>query len=157
MVGKDYEQGGIIKHGAKMINAVSNSEVPAITIMMGASFGAGNYAMCGRAYNPRFLFSYPNSMIAVMGSEQLAGVMELVQRQAAEKSGKPFDENQAAMMKMMMKAEIEKQSNAFYATGQGWDDAVIDPRDTRNVLSICLATIFQNEVKGTQEWGIYRM
>jgi acetyl-CoA carboxylase carboxyltransferase component len=83
--------------------------------------------------------------------------MELVQRQAAEKSGKPFDENQAAMMKMMMKAEIEKQSNAFYATGQGWDDGVIDPRDTRNVLSICLATIFQNEVKGTQEWGIYRM
>lgn len=157
MVGKNYEHEGIIKHGAKMINAVSNSEVPAITIMMGASFGAGNYAMCGRAYNPRFLFSYPNSMIAVMGSEQLAGVMELVQRQAAEKAGKPFDENQAAMVKMMMKAEIEKQSNAFYATGQGWDDGIIDPRDTRNVLSVCLATIYQNQVKGTQEWGIYRM
>jgi acetyl-CoA carboxylase carboxyltransferase component len=118
MVGKEYEQSGMIKDGAKMINAVSNSEVPMFTLMMGASFGAGNYAMCGRAYNPRFLFSYPNSMIAVMGSEQLAGVMQMVSREAAIKSGQQFDEAQAAQMKEFMKGEIEKQSNAFFATGQ---------------------------------------
>jgi acetyl-CoA carboxylase carboxyltransferase component len=157
MVGKQYEQAGIIKDGAKMINAVSNSEVPMFTIMMAASYGAGNYAMCGRAYNPRFLFSYPNSMIAVMGSEQLAGVMQMVAKEGAIKSGKEWDENQAAQMKEFMKAEIEKQSNAFFATGQLWDDGIIDPRDTRNVLGLILTLTYINEVKGTNAWGVYRM
>jgi acetyl-CoA carboxylase carboxyltransferase component len=157
MVGKQYEQAGIIKDGAKMINAVSNSEVPMFTIMMAASYGAGNYAMCGRAYNPRFLFSYPNSMIAVMGSEQLAGVMQMVAKEGAIKSGKEWDENQAAQMKEFMKAEIEKQSNAFFATGQLWDDGIIDPRDTRNVLGLILTLTYMNEVKGTNAWGVYRM
>ncbi len=157
MVGKQYEQNGIIKDGAKMINAVSNSEVPMFTLMMGASYGAGNYAMCGRAYNPRFLFSYPNSMIAVMGSEQLAGVMQMVSREAAIKSGQQFDETQAAQMKEFMKAEIEKQSNAFFATGQLWDDGIIDPRDTRHVFGLVLALTYMNEVKGTNAWGVYRM
>jgi acyl-CoA carboxylase subunit beta len=157
MVGKQYEQSGIIKDGAKMINAVSNSEVPMFTIMMGASFGAGNYAMCGRAYNPRFLFSYPNSMIAVMGAEQLAGVMEMVAREGAIKSGAKYDENQAAQMKEYMKGEIEKQSNAFFATGQLWDDGIIDPRDTRNVMGLVLAATYMQEVKGTNAWGVFRM
>jgi acyl-CoA carboxylase subunit beta len=157
MVGKQYEQSGIIKDGAKMINAVSNSEVPMFTIMMGASFGAGNYAMCGRAYNPRFLFSYPNSMIAVMGAEQLAGVMEMVAREGAMKSGAAYDEKQAAQMKEYMKGEIEKQSNAFFATGQLWDDGIIDPRDTRNVMGLVLAATYTQEVKGTNAWGVYRM
>lgn len=157
MVGKDYEQSGIIKDGAKMINAVSNSEVPMFTIMMGASFGAGNYAMCGRAYNPRFLFSYPNSMIAVMGAEQLAGVMEMVAREGALKSGAAYDENQAAQMKEYMKGEIEKQSNAFFATGQLWDDGIIDPSDTRNVMGLVLAATYMQEVKGTNAWGVFRM
>ncbi|MBP6659936.1 MAG: acyl-CoA carboxylase subunit beta [Chitinophagales bacterium] len=157
MVGKEYEQNGMIKDGAKMINAVSNSEVPMFTLMMGASFGAGNYAMCGRAYNPRFLFSYPNSMIAVMGSEQLAGVMQMVSREAAIKSGQQFDEAQAAQMKEFMKGEIEKQSNAFFATGQLWDDGIIDPRDTRHVFGLVLALTYMNEVKGTNSYGIYRM
>ena len=157
MVGKEYEQNGMIKDGAKMINAVSNSEVPMFTLMMGASFGAGNYAMCGRAYNPRFLFSYPNSMIAVMGSEQLAGVMQMVSREAAIKSGQQFDETQAAQMKEFMKGEIEKQSNAFFATGQLWDDGIIDPRDTRHVFGLVLALTYMNEVKGTNSYGIYRM
>lgn len=157
MVGKEYEQNGIIKDGAKMINAVSNSEVPMFTIMMGASFGAGNYAMCGRAYNPRFLFSYPNSMIAVMGAEQLAGVMEMVARDGAMKSGAAYDENQAAQMKEYMKGEIEKQSNAFFATGQLWDDGIIDPRDTRNVMGLVLALTYLQEVKGTNAWGVFRM
>ena len=157
MVGKQYEQAGMIKDGAKMINAVSNSEVPMFTLMMGASFGAGNYAMCGRAYNPRFLFSYPNSMIAVMGSEQLAGVMQMVSREAANKSGQQFDEALAAQMKEFMKAEIEKQSNAFFATGQLWDDGIIDPRDTRHIFGLVLALTYMNEVKGTNAWGVYRM
>lgn len=157
MVGKQYEQNGIIKDGAKMINAVSNSEVPMFTIMMAASYGAGNYAMCGRAYNPRFLFSYPNSMIAVMGSEQLAGVMQMVAKEGALKSGKPWDENQAEQMKEFMKGEIEKQSNAFFASGQLWDDGIIDPRDTRNVLGLVLSLTYMNEVKGTNAWGVYRM
>jgi len=157
MVGKEYEQNGMIKDGAKMINAVSNSEVPMFTLLMGASFGAGNYAMCGRAYNPRFLFSYPNSMIAVMGSEQLAGVMQMVSREAAIKSGQQFDEVQAAQMKEFMKGEIEKQSNAFFATGQLWDDGIIDPRDTRYVFGLVLALTYMNEVKGTNSYGVYRM
>ncbi len=157
MVGKDYERSGIIKDGAKMINAVSNSEVPMFTIMMAASFGAGNYAMCGRAYNPRFIFSYPNSMIAVMGAEQLAGVMQMVAKEGALKSGKSWDENQAEQMKAFMKLEIEKQSNAFFATGQLWDDGIIDPRDTRHVMGLILALTYLQKVKGTNAWGVYRM
>jgi acetyl-CoA carboxylase carboxyltransferase component len=157
MVGKQYEESGMIKDGAKMINAVSNSQVPMFTLIMGASYGAGNYAMCGRAYEPRFLFTYPNSMIAVMGSEQLAGVMQMVGREAAIKSGQQFDEAQSAQMKEFMKAEIEKQSNAFFASGQLWDDGIIDPRDTRNVFGLVLALAYLNEVKGTQTWGVYRM
>ncbi|HNI02732.1 MAG TPA: carboxyl transferase domain-containing protein, partial [Chitinophagales bacterium] len=157
MVGKQYEQAGIIKDGAKMINAVSNSEVPMFTIMMAASYGAGNYAMCGRAYNPRFLFSYPNSMIAVMGSEQLAGVMQMVAKESAIKSEKQYDEQQAEQMKAFMQAEIEKQSNAFFASGQLWDDGIIDPRDTRHILGLVLALTYMNEVKGTNAWGVYRM
>ncbi len=157
MVGKEYEQNGMIKDGAKMINAVSNSEVPMFTLIMGASYGAGNYAMCGRAYNPRFLFTYPNSMIAVMGSEQLAGVMQMVSRDSATKSGQTFDEEQAEQMKEFMKIEIEKQSNAFFASGQLWDDGIIDPRDTRNVFGLVLALTYLNDIKGTNAWGVYRM
>ena len=157
MVGKDYEQNGIIKDGAKMINAVSNSEVPMFTLIIGASYGAGNYAMCGRAYNPRFLFTYPNSMIAVMGSEQLAGVMQMVGKEAAIKSGQQYDEAQAVQMKEFMKMEIEKQSNAFFATGQLWDDGIIDPRDTRNVMGLVLTLTYMNEIKGTNSYGVFRM
>ncbi len=157
MVGKDYEQGGIIKHGAKLINAVSNSTVPAITIMMGASYGAGNYAMMGRAYQPRFLFSYPNARIAVMGPEQLAGVMEIIQRQATAKAGNEFDENQAKMMRDHMIQEAVKQSDAWFSTGQIWDDGVIDPRQTRNYLGMCLAVVNNCPINGTDSYGIFRM
>ena len=157
MVGKDYEQGGIIKHGAKLINAVSNSEVPAITIMMGASYGAGNYAMMGRAYQPRFLFSYPNTRIAVMGPEQLAGVMGIIQKQAAKKAGMDYDEAQAKMLRDHMVNEAVKQSDAWYSTGQLWDDGVIDPRQTRNYLGMCLAVVNNAPIKGTDSYGIFRM
>ena len=157
MVGKKYEEEGIIKHGAKLINAVSNSTVPAITIITGASYGAGNYAMCGRAYKPRFLFSYPHSKIAVMGPDQLAGVMQTIGRQAAEKSGIQYDEEQGKAMAGYMVKEAEKQSNAWYASGQLWDDGVIDPRETRNYLKLCLDVIHQTEFKGAEGFGVFRM
>ena len=156
MVGTEYEQGGIIKHGAKMINAVSNSTVPAITIMMGASYGAGNYAMCGRAYDPRFLFSWPNHRIAVMGGEQLAGVLDIVKRGAAARAGKPVDEMELTMMKTMLQRQIDKESDAFYATARLWDDGIIDPRDTRDVVGISLSTAFNGPVEGSMAYGVFR-
>lgn len=157
MVGKQYEQNGIIKHGANMINAVANSKVPALTIIVGSSYGAGNYAMCGRAYNPRFLFTYPNSRIAVMGPEQLSGVMEIIQRDAAAKANKPIDEQQIQMTKMMISHQVESESNAFYATGQLWDEGIIDPRQTRNYLAFCLAAVYNKPFEGTSQFGVFRM
>ncbi|PWJ43939.1 acyl-CoA carboxylase subunit beta [Sediminitomix flava] len=157
MVGKDYEEGGIIKNGAKLINAVSNSEVPSITLMVGASFGAGNYAMNGRAYEPDFLFAYPNSKIAVMGGEQLAGVMELIQREAAQKAGLPYDEEQAKNLRAYMMAEVDKKSTAFYSTGQLWDDGILDPRESRNYLGFCLAIVNNKVYEGTSSYGVFRM
>lgn len=157
MVGRAYEEGGIIKNGAKLINAVSNSDVPTITIMIGASYGAGNYAMNGRAYQPRFLFSYPNSKIAVMGPEQLTGVMQLIQRAAAKKAGVEFDEESASQMREFMMQQVEASSTAWYATSQGWDDGVIDPRETRNYLAVCLATVHNLPIKGTTDYGVFRM
>jgi acetyl-CoA carboxylase carboxyltransferase component len=157
MVGRKYEEEGIIKNGAKMINAVSNSTVPAITIITGASYGAGNYAMCGRAYRPRFLFTYPNSKIAVMGPDQLAGVMQIIGRTAAEKSGTVYDEEQGKQVAQYMVKEAEKQSNAWYASGQLWDDGVIDPRETRNYLKLCMEVIHNAPVKGADGFGVFRM
>ena len=156
IVGTEYEQGGIIKHGAKLINAVSNSTVPAITIMAGASYGAGNYAMCGRAYSPRFLFSWPNHRIAVMGGEQLAGVLEIVKRGAAARSGTEVDEMELQMMKTMLQQQIDKESDAFYATARLWDDGIIDPRDTRDVVGVCLSAAHTAPVAGTMEYGVFR-
>jgi acetyl-CoA carboxylase carboxyltransferase component len=157
MVGRKYEEEGIIKHGAKMVNAVSNSTVPAITIITGASYGAGNFAMCGRSYNPRFLFTYPHSKIAVMGSEQLAGVMQTIGRAAAEKSGVAYDEEQGNKMAQAMIKEAEKQSSPWYATGQLWDDGVIDPRETRNYLKMCMEVIHHSPFRGAEGFGVFRM
>jgi acetyl-CoA carboxylase carboxyltransferase component len=157
MVGSAYEKDGIIKHGAKLINAVSNSDVPTITILIGSSFGAGNYAMNGRAYQPRFLFSYPNAQIAVMGPEQLSGVMLMIQKQAAEQAGIPFDEENAKEIAAYMMLQVKKNSSAWYASAQGWDDGIIDPRDTRTVLSICLAVVYNQEFKGSENFGVFRM
>jgi len=157
MVGTQYEQGGIIKDGAKMINAVSNSTVPMFTVMIGSSYGAGNYGMCGRAYDPRFLFTWPNHKIAVMGPEQLAGVMSIVRRQAAERAGQAYNEDEDAMVRQMVIQQIDQESNAFYATARVWDDGVIDPRDTRTVLGIALSAAFTNVVKGADTFGVFRM
>jgi acyl-CoA carboxylase subunit beta len=157
MVGTRYEQGGIIKDGAKLINAVTNSEVPHVTLMMGASYGAGNYGMCGRAYDPRFLFSWPNHHIAVMGPQQLAGVLSIVAKAAAENRGEPWDDEQDRNIRTMVETQIEAESNAFYATGQGWDDGIVDPRDTRHVLGMALSAAHNAEVRGATGFGVFRM
>lgn len=156
MVGRRYEEEGIIKAGAKMINAVANSTVPAITIMIGASYGAGNYAMMGRAYAPRFLFSWPNHRIAVMGGKQLAGVLDIISREASTKRGEPIDEQKLSVMKQMIEGQIELESDPFFATARLWDDGIIDPRQTRDVVGICLSTIHTEPVEGTMAFGVFR-
>lgn len=157
MVGKRCEERGMIKDGAKMINAVSNSKVPHLTIMLGASYGAGNYAMSGRAYAPRFVFSWPHHRIAVMGPEQLAGVLSIVRRQAAERAGLPFDEARDAAMSDAVRRQIEGESGAFFASGRLWDDGIIDPRDTRTVLGLCLRAVQNVPVRGADGFGVFRM
>src|SRR5262245_3831701 len=157
MVGKDYEQAGIIKDGAKMINAVTNSTVPHLTVIMGSSYGAGNYGMCGRAYRPRFLFAWPNSKMAVMGPQQLAGVLSIVARQSAESSGREFDEEADAIERARVEEQIERESHAFFNSGKLYDDGVIDPRDTRTVLGIALSAVHSNVVEGRRGFGVFRM
>ncbi len=157
MVGKEYEQGGIIKHGAQMINAVSNSTVPHLTVTMGASYGAGNYGMCGRAYGPRFLFTWPNAKSAVMGPAQLAGVLSIVARQAAEARGQAYDEDGDKQMRAYVEAQIEEQSLAPFLSGMLYDDAVIDPRDTRTVLGIALSAVHNAPVQGARGYGVFRL
>ncbi|HMZ19065.1 MAG TPA: carboxyl transferase domain-containing protein [Blastocatellia bacterium] len=156
MVGRSYEEQGIIRNGAKLINAVSNSTVPAITVMIGSSYGAGNYAMCGRAYDPRFVFTWPNHRIAVMGGQQLAGVMDIIKREAAARARVEFDEQKAALSKQLLEAQIEKESDPYFATARLWDDGIIDPRETRTVLAIALMTAHQKPFAGTMEWGVFR-
>ncbi len=157
MVGKEYEQAGIIKHGALMINAVANSRVPHITIVMGASYGAGNYGMCGRAYDPRFLFAWPSAKSAVMGPQQLAGVLSIVARQAAQARGQAYDEDQDRAMREMVEAQIEAESLPFFLSGRLYDDGVIDPRDTRTVLGLCLSVVHNAPVRGAEGFGVFRM
>jgi acetyl-CoA carboxylase carboxyltransferase component len=157
MVGKEYEQRGIIKHGAMMINAVSNSSVPHLTVNIGASYGAGNYGMCGRAYDPRFLFAWPNARSAVMGPAQLAGVLSIVGRQSAAAKGLPFDEEADAAMRDLVESQIEAESLPLFLSGRLYDDGVIDPRDTRTVLGMCLSLIDNQPTAGTRGYGVFRM
>jgi acetyl-CoA carboxylase carboxyltransferase component len=157
MVGREYEQRGIIKHGAMMINAVSNSTVPHLSVLMGSSYGAGHYGMCGRAYDPRFLFSWPSARSAVMGPAQLAGVISLVTRASAEKRGLPFDEEADAAMRAAVEAQIEAESLPLFLSGRIYDDGIIDPRDTRTVLGLCLSAAATAPVRGTDSFGVFRM
>jgi len=156
MVGKAYEEGGIIKNGAKLINAVSNSKVPSITLMVGSSYGAGNYGMNGRSYDPNFLFAYPNSKIGVMGSQQLAGVMRIIQKASAAAKGIPYNEEQAKMLEMMLIQEAESKASAWHSTSELWDDGVIDPRETRNYLGFCLTVLYNQKIEGTRSYGVWR-
>ena len=157
MVGKDYEAGGMIKHGSMMINAVSNSTVPHISLLIGASYGAGHYGMCGRAYDPRFLFAWPSAKSAVMGGAQLAGVLSIVARAAAAARGQAVDEAADTALKAAVEAQIEAESLPMFLSGRLYDDGVIDPRDTRTVLGMCLSAIASGPVEGTSNFGVFRM
>ena len=157
IVGKDYEREGIVKHGSQMINAVSNSTVPHLTVILGASYGAGNYGMGGRAFNTRFVFSWPTAKIAVMGPKQIAGVMSIVRRGQAARRGEPFDEEADAAIRAAVEEGAEEQSLALYATGRIADDGIIDPRDTRTVLGMALSAVHSGEVSGARGFGVFRL
>ncbi|MCZ2111178.1 MAG: acyl-CoA carboxylase subunit beta [Dehalococcoidia bacterium] len=157
MVGKIYEHGGIVKNGSKMINAVSNSTVPHLTVIIGASYGAGNYGMSGKAYDTRFVFSWPTAKISIMGPTQIAGVMQIVRRGAAAAQGRMLDPGEDERLFRQAEDRAEKESLALYVTGRVADDGIIDPRDTRTVLGITLSAVHSNEVKGARNFGVFRM
>jgi acyl-CoA carboxylase subunit beta len=157
MVGTEYERGGIIKDGSKMINAVTNSTVPHITMNLAASFGAGNYGMSGRAYDPRFMFAWANAKLAVMGAQQLAGVMSIVGRQSAQAAGREFDVAADEKRRQQIEAQIERESHAFFVSARLYDDGVIDPRDTRAVLGMSLSAAHSGTVEGRRGFGVFRM
>jgi len=157
MVGASYEQGGIVKHGSMMINAVSNSTVPHLTLQVGGSYGAGNYAMAGRPFDPRFVFVWPNAKTCIMGAEQLAGTLSIVARAAAERAGTDFDEEVDIQRRTMIRLKIEQEEQAAYLSGRVLDDGIIDPRDTRTVLGIALSSVHSAPVAGTDRFGVFRM
>ncbi|MFH8937786.1 carboxyl transferase domain-containing protein [Streptomyces griseosporeus] len=156
MVGKDYEAGGIAKHGAKMVTAVACTRVPKLTVVVGGSYGAGNYSMCGRAYSPRFLWMWPNAKISVMGGEQAASVLATVKRDQLEARGEEWPVEDEEAFKDPIRAQYERQGNAYYATARLWDDGVIDPLQTRQVLGLAL-TACGNAPLGDPQFGVFRM
>ncbi|MCY4095312.1 MAG: acyl-CoA carboxylase subunit beta [Gammaproteobacteria bacterium] len=157
IVGSDFEADGITKNGSKMINAVTNSTVPHITVIVGASYGAGNYGMSGRAYGTRFTYTWPTAKIAVMGPKQQAGVMTIVQRAAAERRGLEFDETANDQRVASVEMSLEERSKGLFASSRVTDDGMIDPRDTRDVIGFSLSACHNKEVKGTKEFGTWRM
>ncbi|MEL6215986.1 MAG: carboxyl transferase domain-containing protein, partial [Pseudomonadota bacterium] len=159
MVGTQYEQGGMIKHGSKMIQAVSNLEVPRITFQIGASYGAGNYGMCGRGFDPDFLYLWPNASTGVMGGAQAATVMEIVAEQKAKTMGVEPDREVLKQQNAALTDLFDGQSSAFYTSGHNLDDGVIDPRETRNALGFLLATVWEARHREVREnsFGIARM
>ena len=157
VVGKDYETDGQIKKGAQFLNSVSNSTVPHLTVILGNSYGAGTYAMSGRAFDNRFTFIWPTAKIAVMGPQQIAGVMSIVRRARAERMGEKIDEKNEAQMVAFAEAAQEEGSLALRATGAISDDGIIDPRDTRTVLGLCLSVVNGKTVEGTPGYGVYRL
>ena len=156
MVGRAYEAGGIAKDGAKLVTAVATTKVPKITVLVGGSFGAGNYGMAGRAYSPRFLWTWPNSRISVMGGEQAAGVLATVRREALERSGKAWSEEEEAEFKRPTIEMFERQSHPLYASARLWDDGIVDPRKTREVLALSLSAAVNAPVEDTR-FGLFRM
>jgi len=156
MVGQKHEEAGIAKHGAKLVRAVACADVPKITIIVGGSYGAGNYGMCGRAYDPRFMFMWPNARISVMGGEQAAGVMAQIQEERMEKRGTPWSEAQREAFKQPIRDEYERQGHPLYASARGWDDGIIDPRDTREVICLSLTVAMQQPIADSN-FGVFRM
>lgn len=157
LVGKDFESQGIIKKGSQLINAVSNSMVPHITIIVGASYGAGTYAMSGKAFNNRFTFLWPTAKIAVMGPEQMAGVMSIVRKAKSLRDGQKFDEKADENLKIMVTDYLEKLSLGLVASSMVTDDGIIDPRDTRDIIGFCLSIVSNETIKGADEYGVFRL
>ena len=156
MVGRRYENEGIARHGAKMVTAVAATEVPKITMLVGGSFGAGNYGMAGRAYSPRFLWTWPNSRISVMGGAQAAGVLATVKRDAMERAEQEWSAEQEAEFKRPTIEMFERQSHPLYASARLWDDGVVDPRKTREVLFQSLSASLCAPIQDTR-FGVFRM
>jgi len=156
MVGQKYETGGIAKHGAKLVTAVACAQVPKFTVVIGGSFGAGNYGMCGRAYDPRFLWMWPNARIGVMGGEQAAGVLVQVKREQAERSGQQFSEQDEQQLKQPILEQYERQGHPYYSSARLWDDGVIDPAQTRDVLGLALSASLNAPIEPTR-FGVFRM
>jgi len=156
MVGKQYEAEGIAKHGAKMVTAVSSVQVPKFTVIIGNSYGAGNYGMCGRAYEPRFLFTWPNSRISVMGGEQAAGVLAQVKRDQKERAGEEWSDQEETAFKQPILDRYEEQGHPYYASARLWDDGVIDPAQTRQVLGLAISSALNKPIEETR-FGVFRM
>ncbi len=156
MVGRDYEAGGIAKDGAKMVTAVACAQVPKITVIVGGSYGAGNYGMCGRAYGPRFLFTWPNARISVMGGEQAASVLATVHRENIEEEGKKWSEIDEEKFKQPIREQYEAEGNPYYATARLWDDGIIMPSETRRVLALCFSAALNAPIPETK-FGVFRM
>jgi 3-methylcrotonyl-CoA carboxylase beta subunit len=156
MVGRKYESGGIAKDGAKMVTAVSCARVPKFTVILGGSFGAGNYGMCGRAFNPRFLWTWPNARISVMGGEQAASVLATVKRDGIEAKKGTWSKDEEERFKAPIREQYERQGHPYYATARLWDDGVIDPADTRRVLGLALAASRNAPIEDTR-FGVFRM
>ena len=156
MVGKSYEEGGIAKHGAKMVTAVSCANVPKFTIIIGGSFGAGNYGMCGRAYSPRFLWMWPNARISVMGGEQAASVLATVRKDKLERTGKKWPVDQEESFKNTIREKYDVEGHPYYSSARLWDDGVIAPQDTRDVLGLALSSTLNQPIDPTK-FGVFRM
>jgi 3-methylcrotonyl-CoA carboxylase beta subunit len=156
IVGRDYEAGGIAKDGAKMVTAVACAQVPKITVVIGGSYGAGNYGMCGRAYGPRFLFTWPNARISVMGGEQAASVLATVRRDNIEAAGKKWSEVEEEEFKQPIREQYEAEGNPYYATARLWDDGIITPAETRRVLGLCFSVALNAPIPETK-FGVFRM
>lgn len=156
MVGQKYEAGGIAKHGAKLVTAVACAQVPKFTVLIGGSFGAGNYGMCGRAYDPRFLWMWPNARIAVMGGEQAAGVLAQVKQEQSERAGKSLGDDEVAAIKQPILEQYERQGHPYYSSARLWDDGVIDPAQTREVLGLALSAALNAPIEPTR-FGVFRM
>ncbi|MBT6207431.1 MAG: methylcrotonoyl-CoA carboxylase, partial [Francisellaceae bacterium] len=156
MVGSKYEAEGIAKHGAKMVMAVANAKIPKLTVIVGGSYGAGNYGMCGRAYDPRFLWIWPNAKTAVMGGEQAAKVMSQVQQAKLKKQGQKLTENEVAKLEDKISSDFAEQSDAYYSSARIWDDGIIDPIQTRDILGLALSVCAQADIPNTN-FGVFRM
>jgi 3-methylcrotonyl-CoA carboxylase beta subunit len=156
MVGRQYERGGIAKDGAKMVHAVANSVVPKFTVVIGGSFGAGNYGMCGRAYDPRFLWMWPNARISVMGGEQAAGVLTTVKRDQLAREGKTLSAEEEQEIRAPLLEKYEQEGSPYYSTARLWDDGILDPAQTRTALALAISAAYNAPIPPAK-FGIFRM